>query len=124
MKVLHVIPSVSPLRGGPSFAMRAIASGLARKGLETHVATTDDNRAAARLAVPLGQPVDENGAIYHYFRRQTQFYICSLPFSNWLQCHAREYDVIHIHTVFSYCSNVAAWIAYRQGVPYIIRPLG
>jgi glycosyltransferase involved in cell wall biosynthesis len=123
MKILHVIPSVGPLRGGPSFAMRAIASGLARKGLETHVATTDDN-LAARLSVPLGQPVNQNGAIYHYFPRRTRFYIWSPPFSTWLQRHAGEYDVIHIHTVFSYCSNVAAWIACRNGIPYIIRPLG
>jgi glycosyltransferase involved in cell wall biosynthesis len=123
MKVLQVIPSVAPWRGGPSFAIRAIASGLAARGVETHVATTDDN-GPARLDVPLGQPVDENGAVYHYFPRQTRFYICSAPFSAWLWRYVREFDVIHIHTVFSYCSNAAAWIAYRKGVPYIIRPLG
>ncbi len=43
MKILHVIPSVGPLRGGPSFAMRAIAGGLVKQGIEIHVATTDDN---------------------------------------------------------------------------------
>jgi glycosyltransferase involved in cell wall biosynthesis len=123
MKTLHVIPSVAPWRGGPSAAIRAIARGLARRGLETHVATTNDNQPAP-LEVPLGRPVDEDGVTYHYFPRQTSFYICSLPFSNWLWRRAAEYDLIHIHTVFSYCSNVAAWIAYRKTIPYIIRPLG
>jgi glycosyltransferase involved in cell wall biosynthesis len=123
MKVLHVIPSVAPWRGGPSVAIRAIARGLALQGLDTHVATTNDNQPAP-LEVPLGRPVEEDGVTYHYFPRQTGFYLCSLPFSNWLWRCAAEYDLIHIHTVFSYCSNVAAWIAHRKAIPYIIRPLG
>jgi glycosyltransferase involved in cell wall biosynthesis len=123
MRVLHVIPSVAPWRGGPSVAIRAVARGLARQGLDTHVATTNDNQPTL-LDVPLGRPVDEDGVTYHYFPRQTGFYICSLPFSTWLWRRAAEYDLIHIHTVFSYCSNAAAWIAYRKTIPYIIRPLG
>ena len=32
--------------------------------------------------------------------------------------------LIHIHAVFSYCSNMAAYIASRLGIPYVVRPLG
>jgi glycosyltransferase involved in cell wall biosynthesis len=123
MKVLHVIPSVALWRGGPSVAIRAITHGLARQGLDTHVATTDDNRPT-RLNVPAQEPVDADGVIYHYFPRQIRYYICSAPFATWFWRHVRDYDVIHIHTIFSYCSTVAAWIACQQGVPYIIRPAG
>lgn len=123
MKVLHVIPSVGPLRGGPSVAVRSMANGLTKRGIETHVATTDDN-ASSRLAVPLGRAVKEDGIVYWYFPRQTAFYLCSLPFTAWMWRHAADYQLIHIHSVFSYCSNVAAWIARRKGVPYMIRPLG
>ena len=123
MKVLHVIPSVGPLRGGPSFAMRAIAGGLAGRGIETHVAATDDN-GPERLDVRLGQPINEDGAVYWYFRRQTSFYLCSMPFAIWLWRHASDYSLIHIHAVFSWCSNVAALIARYKGVPYVVRPLG
>lgn len=123
MKVLHVIPSIAPWRGGPSTAIRAVARGLARQGLDTHVATTNDNQPAL-LDVPLGRPVGEDGVTYHYFPRQTRLYICSLPFSAWLWRSATEYDLIHIHTVFSYCSNAAAWVAHRKAIPYVIRPLG
>jgi len=123
MKVLHVIPSVAPWRGGPSAAIRAVARGLARQGVDTHVATTNDNQPAL-LEVPLRRPVEEDGVTYHYFPRQTRFYICSLPFSTWFWRSATEYDLIHIHTVFSYCSNAAAWIAHQKAIPYIIRPLG
>ncbi len=123
MKILHVIPSVGPLRGGPSFAMRAIAGGLAKQGIEIHVATTDDN-GPERLGVELGRPVTEDGAVYWYFPRQTCFYQCSLPFTVWLWRHASDYSLIHIHAVFSWCSNVAALIARYKGIPYIVRPLG
>jgi glycosyltransferase involved in cell wall biosynthesis len=123
MKILHVIPSIGPLRGGPSFAMRAIAGGLAKQGIEVHVATTDDN-GPERLAVEFGRPVNEDGAVYWYFARQTSFYICSIPFADWLWRHASDYSLIHIHALFSWCSNVAALIARRKRIPYIVRPLG
>jgi glycosyltransferase involved in cell wall biosynthesis len=123
MKILHVIPSVGPLRGGPSFAMHAIAGGLARRGIETHVATTDDN-GPQRLSVTLGEPVNENGAVYWYFPRQTSFYLGSIPFAAWLWRHASDYSLIHIHALFSWCPNVAASIATRKGIPYVVRPLG
>ena len=55
MKVLHVIPSVGPLRGGPSFVIRTMSEGLAAHGCDVDVVTTDDN-AAGKLDVPLGRP--------------------------------------------------------------------
>jgi glycosyltransferase involved in cell wall biosynthesis len=124
MKILHVIPSVGPLRGGPSFAVRSIASGLTACGVETHVATTDDNGPGRRLDVEFGRPSIENGVTYWYFPRQSSFYLYSAPFTAWMWRHAADYQLIHIHAVFSYCSNMAAYIASRLGVPYVVRPLG
>jgi hypothetical protein len=124
VKVLHVIPSVGPLRGGPSFAVRSIATGLAASGIETHVATTDDNGPGRRLAVEFGRPREENGVTYWYFPRQSSFYLYSAPFTGWMWRHAADYQLIHIHAVFSYCSNMAAYIASRLGIPYVVRPLG
>ncbi len=124
MKVLHVIPSIGPLRGGPSFAVRSIARGLAANGIETHVATTDDNGPGRRLEVEFGLPRKENGVTYWYFPRQSSFYLYSAPFTGWMWRHAADYDLIHIHAVFSWCSNIAAYIAHTLGVPYVVRPLG
>ncbi len=123
MKILHVIPSVGPLRGGPSVAMRAVARGLAQAGLEVHVATTDDN-GRVRLNVPHNVPVMEEGVAYWYFPRQTRFYTFSWPLTRWLAEHVKDYDLIHIHALFSYATLPAASCAARCGIPYIIRPLG
>ncbi len=123
MRVLHIIPSVSCLRGGPSVAVRAIARGLVHRGVEVDIATTDDH-GTDRLAVPLEQPVVEEGVTYRYFRRQVGFYTVSWPLSRWLAVHVEEYDVLHIHALFSFSASAGAFWAVRRGIPYVVRPLG
>jgi len=103
--------------------MKTLAAGLARHGVDVHVIATDDN-GPERLSVALDQPITEDGAVYRYFPRQIRPYTCSLPLTTWLWAHVRDYDLVHIHAVFSYASTVAAWCASARGVPYIVRPLG
>jgi len=122
-KILHVIPSVGPERGGPSVLMRTLARALSQAGMQVHVATTDDN-GPGRLRVPHGVPQQEDGATFWYFPRQTRFYSFSWPLTRWLAKHVREFDLVHIHALFSYAALPAALLAHRAGVPYIVRPLG
>ncbi len=122
-RVLHVIPSVGPLRGGPSQVVRLLARGTVDCGLDVDVAATDDN-AGERLRVPLGVPLPEDGVVWRYFKAQTRFYLVSFPFTRWLREHVQDYDLVHIHALFSYCSVAAAFVAHSRGVPYIVRPLG
>jgi glycosyltransferase involved in cell wall biosynthesis len=124
MKVLHVIPSLSPARGGPGIVLRQMMAGLAAQGVTVHIATTDDDGPRARITVPTGVPRAEAGGTFFYFPRQTSFYSFSWPMTQWLARHIREYDVVHVHALFSYPSTVAAFLARRSGVPYLIRTLG
>jgi glycosyltransferase involved in cell wall biosynthesis len=103
--------------------MRTLARALSQTGMEVHVATTDDN-GPGRLRVPLGIPQQEDGATFWYFPRQTRFYTFSWPLTRWLARHVREFDLVHIHALFSYAALPAALVAHRAGVPYIVRPLG
>lgn len=123
MKVLHVIPSIGPLRGGPSFVIRTMSEGLAAHGCEIDVATTDDNDCES-LTVPLDRPVSENGVTYRYFHRQTYFYTVSWPLSRWLRKNVADYDLVHIHALFSFPVASAAYWASHYHVPYLVRPLG
>jgi glycosyltransferase involved in cell wall biosynthesis len=123
VKVLHVIPSVGPLHGGPSLVTRVLARGLSDRGIETDVVCTDDN-FGSRIRVPLNKPVRQDGATFRYFARQLKFYTCSLPLARWLWQHIPDYDVIHIHALFSWSSTVAAVTSRIKGRPYIVRPLG
>lgn len=123
MRILHVIPSVAPQRGGPSFVIRAIARGLTEQGVAVDVVTTNDNGTGVHNA-ELYRPLFEDGASYRYFPRQTKFYGCSWPLATWLWKHVRDYDLVHVHALFSFSSTVAAIIARARGVPYVVRPLG
>lgn len=124
VKVLHVIPSLSLLQGGPSFALPLIAKSLARVGVTVDVATTDDDGPGGRLKVPLGERVERDGCGVFYFRKQVEFYKASWPFRQWIASHVGSYDIVHVHALFSYTSNCAARVAARHGVPCIVRPLG
>jgi glycosyltransferase involved in cell wall biosynthesis len=122
-KILHVIPSVGPARGGPSILVRTLARALSQTGMDVHVATTDDN-GPDRLQVPLGVSQAEDGATFWYFPCQTRFYSFSWPLTRWLARHVHEFDLVHIHALFSYAALPAALLAHRASVPYIVRPLG
>src|SRR6266581_71076 len=122
-RVLHVIPSVAELRGGPSLMVQTIARGLAESGVEADIATTDDN-GVGRSNVEHGVPVVDGGVTSWYFPRQSRFYTVSLPLGQWLRQRSGNYDVVHIHALFSFSSVAAAVAAGGCGTPYIVRPLG
>lgn len=124
LKVLHVIPSLSPSHGGPSFALPLIARSLVQNGVQVDVATTDDDGPGYRIRVPLERRIEQNGYGVFYFRKQTEFYKLSRPFTRWLKGHLSDYDLVHVHALFSHTSVSAARIARAHSVPYLIRPLG
>ncbi len=124
MKILHVIPSLSPLRGGPSFAVLTMARLQAKSGLTVEIATTDDD-GRGRLRQALAPAPDNDGPVrIRYFKRQTRFYTVSLPLARWLASNVHEFDVVHIHALFSFPSVPAAHYAASNNVPYVVRPLG
>ncbi|MFN3629338.1 MAG: glycosyltransferase [Casimicrobiaceae bacterium] len=123
MRVLHVIPSLSRVHGGPSRAARMMERGLRDAGVAVSVATTDDD-GAGRSARPLGRWIDEEGGTRIYFRRWTRFYQSAPGALPWLWRHVRDFDLVQVHALFSFMSIAGAAVAYARGVPFIIRPLG
>jgi glycosyltransferase involved in cell wall biosynthesis len=124
VKVLHVIPSLSRSHGGPTTALALIERALTAQGVTVETATTDDDGAGRRNGKPCGPLLHENGVARRYFRKIAEFYKPSPRFAWWIASSAANYDVIHIHALFSFTSAAAAWAADRAGVPYVIRPLG
>lgn len=124
MKVLHVIPSLSAVHGGPTHALAMMERALTQQGIEVETATTDDDGPGRRNGKRCGEPLRENGVVRRYFPKRTEFYKVSPAFARWIAREVRGYDIVHIHALFSFTSSVAAWAARRAGVPYVIRPLG
>jgi glycosyltransferase involved in cell wall biosynthesis len=124
MRVLHVIPSAAPVDGGPNLAVRAIARGLASRGIDVTVATT--NAAGdGSLDVPLDSPVIDDGVVYWYFARTVPgSWKFSWPMTRWLWANAAACDVVHVHALFSYATIPGCRAAAHAPVPYVLRPLG
>lgn len=124
MRVLHVISSMSQLRGGPTVSMHNLLKALRRKGITADLVTTNDDGDTACLDVPLDRFVDVKGERVRYFPRQTLKYAFSAPLLPWLVRNVRAYDLVHTHGLFSFPPLAAAWCARAAGIPYIMRPAG
>lgn len=129
MRVLHVIPSVSLVRGGPSQAILELAAASRANGLELEIIATNDDGPSV-LNVPLGEPVEFHGARVRFFPRWSppirplREFAYSASLTRWLRQHVREFDLVHVHALFSHASSMAMHIARHAGVPYIVRPSG
>lgn len=127
MKILQIVPSISLVYGGPSQMVLGLSAALAQEGVEVTILTTDSNGDAGQkpLDVPLDRPVEQNGYQIRYFRCSPfRRYKFSLGLLRWLDKHACEYDIAHIHALFSPISSLAARVARSHHLPYILRPLG
>ena len=124
MRVLHVIPSVAPRYGGPSRAVIEMCRALRQDGVDTLIATTDAD-GGGHLSVELGRPVSFSDVPAIFFPRQwSEAYKYSRPLARWLEENVRDFDVVHIHAVFSHACLTASRACRHHGVPYVVRPLG
>ena len=123
MRILHVIPSVAPRYGGPSYAVAGYCQALARRGVTAVIATTNADGDGV-LPVPTGRAIDHQGIETWFFPRHGEAFKYSPMLARWLRACVHEFDLVHVHAVFSH-SSVAAGRACRvRRVPYIVRPLG
>jgi glycosyltransferase involved in cell wall biosynthesis len=123
MNVLHVIPSIDPRSGGPSRVIpvlgqivvdvegkAAVAFGYSGSGKDPYAASLESEYPKVRFfSFPFSFP--------SRFSR-------SAAFDAWLKKHVRDYDVLHIHSIYSFIVLDAVRIAVAAGVPYILRPHG
>ncbi len=129
LKILQIVPSISLVYGGPSQMVRGLSAALGNQSgvSQVTVITTDSNGDVDELPldVPLGQPVTEDGYEVIYFRCSPfRRYKFSLDLLSWLWANADQYDVAHIHALFSPVSTSAATVCRWKNLPYLMRPLG
>jgi glycosyltransferase involved in cell wall biosynthesis len=82
-----------------------------------------DHRNKFEQAPGASLPLSE-GATRVYARKWINPYKVAPGLVTQLGRHLGSHDVVHIHALFSFAPTVAAWMARRFDVPYIVRPLG
>jgi glycosyltransferase involved in cell wall biosynthesis len=99
---------------------------LQERGVNVSIATTNDG---------ISNGTNKNGS-HSYFERhkgvRTHIFPVTLNHSfkysrglaSWLNSNVKQYDAVHIHAVFNHACVAAARACQKQGIPYVIRPLG
>jgi glycosyltransferase involved in cell wall biosynthesis len=124
MRILHVVSSVAPRFGGPSKAVLEMCRELAKRGEQPEIYTTNVD-VDGRLDVPLESPVDMYGVRITYFPVEAfNLYKLSRPLARALAASIREFDIVHIHSLYQFPATIAAYYCRRYGVPYVVRPHG
>lgn len=125
MKILHVIPSLSDRRGGPSRAVLDMVKALQLANVDVCIAATNDD-GPELLDVPVGCCVDYQAIPVYFFPRFSpaaapiREFAFSAQFTKWLWENVSSFDLLHVHAVFSYPSTIAMTIARQQRVPYVV----
>ena len=71
MRVLHVIPSISPRRGGPSAVIFPMVAALRARGMEAEIATSDEDATSSHASC--GDAVQHHEVPVWYFPRWSTF---------------------------------------------------
>lgn len=137
MKILHVIPSLSPVRGGPSQAVLEMVQAQRHLGLDATIATTTDH-GDGTLVLPSGPMPLATGDLPELVGPSVPAWIfprLKLPSAGlrdfalaptllpWLLRTLPQMDVLHVHAIFNYPTTLAMTLAAGR-VPYVLRPLG
>ncbi|TAE60336.1 MAG: glycosyltransferase [Nostocales cyanobacterium] len=127
MKILQIVPSISLIYGGPSQMILGLSPALAKAGTKVTILTTNTNGDSGQesLDVPLNLPIQQDGYEIIYFRcAPFRRYKFSVDLLKWLKDNAKDFDIAHLHALYSPVISAAAMICRQQNIPYILRPLG
>lgn len=118
LKVLHVVPTLDPLYGGPSSAVRGMSKRLMARGIDPVIVATTTGPQWPSDGVPTIQaPLVASRLLPASF-----YYSPELAY--WIEKRVREFDILHVHTIFNFPSAWACRVARQHRIPYIVRPCG
>ncbi|MEK7464423.1 MAG: glycosyltransferase [Patescibacteria group bacterium] len=126
MKILYIVPAYLPAYryGGPIKSDHYRNKWLVKKGVEVSVYTTDIDGPNS-LKVPLGTPVDVDGVRVFYFKGSfPRAWFYSRDLHRALKENIKDFDMVHITSVFLSASALGAYYAKKFNKPYIISPRG
>jgi glycosyltransferase involved in cell wall biosynthesis len=124
MRILHVIPALGSVYGGPSKSVVELVQTIGSFGISVDIVATNAN-GATQLDVPFHTWISEKSYRIQYFPYWDLLdYKISLSLTQWLFQHVADYDLVHTHAIFSYPVLPAYWACKWHRIPYVVTPHG
>ncbi|MGC9603071.1 MAG: glycosyltransferase [Minisyncoccia bacterium] len=126
VKILHINLVYLPAfrYGGPIRSVHNLNKWLVKRGADVTVYTTNID-GPVELDVPTGVPVSIDGVRVFYFPVHFfRHWFYSSDFRKALAMTAKDFDIIHITSVFTAASTLGAHYAKKRDIPYVISPKG
>lgn len=110
-----------------------MVAALRQRGVEARLLTTNDDGPGLLDAMPLGQWHEHQGVPVLAFARWSppgsllhplREFAIAPALTRWLGRHLKEFDLLHVHALFSFPSTSGMAVARRQGLPYVLRSIG
>src|SRR6476660_1854603 len=141
LRVLHVTPYSADAwaYGGIPRVAATLARGLARRGHQVTICTTDACDGTTRLSIGFSSTTTSNSArpstttdgvavrVFPNFSNRLAYrYQAFLPLGldAFMSDHARRFDVAHIHACRNFPGVIAARHLRRHKIPYVLAPNG
>ena len=121
VKVLHVIPGMSPEWTGSASSVAGLAIALLGSGVRSEIVTTTGRKG--RTTDPLPTPRVSVHSFHTEFPARL-WAAYSRPLARFLDSAAAGFDVVHIHTLYHYPAFAACCVARKHGVPFVVSPRG
>lgn len=121
MKILHVIPFITPRRGGSVTAASLISKELSRRGHDVTIATTD-----FELDSDFVNTLQEHGVHVEVFSYAINIglFLYSPSIKKWFRTNSKRFDLIHLHNYRTYQNIPVARHTYKTGIPYVLQSHG
>ena len=115
MRVLHVIASMAAEWGGTATAVTGLTKALGELGVHSEIVTTTDESEGPLLPTPhLTRHCFPRG----WAARAWSGY--SRPLAAHLERAVGDFDIVHVHGLWHFGGLMAARIAKRRGMPYVV----
>ena len=125
MKVLHIIPTYIPAfnHGGPVSSVHYINKILVKNGIEVTVYTTNINGQGHLDVIP-DQKYEIDGVGVYYFPVTFRPWEYSYGMHKTLAKNIKNFDLVHITSVFLSVSTLGSYYSNKYKKPFIISPRG
>ena len=106
-----------------------MVSALRQRGVDAAIVATDDD-GPGRLDLPLDRWFDLHGVPVRLFPRWSppiaplREFAISPQLGSWLDVSLKEWDMMHVHALFSWPSTWGMALARRHGLPYMVHSIG